>query len=98
MNEPKKCEICGAEIPEDAPGGACPGCLLGAGLDEPEPAPEPFEREELTRIFPQFEVEARSNAVHHAHLDRELIAAMRVSVNKPRGHDIAGGINDFFSK
>jgi len=58
MKEPKKCEICGAEIPEDAPGGACPGCLLGAGLGEPEPAPEPFEREELARIFPQFEVEA----------------------------------------
>jgi predicted Ser/Thr protein kinase len=55
MTTDNTCETCGAAIPADAPGGGCPRCLLGAGLDAPE---GPFDREELARILPQFEIEA----------------------------------------
>src|SRR4030095_6360020 len=32
ISAPRVCPQCGAEIPSDAPEGACPGCLLQAGL------------------------------------------------------------------
>ncbi|MEN8149884.1 MAG: serine/threonine-protein kinase, partial [Planctomycetota bacterium] len=57
MSEEKTCETCGATIPADAPGGACPACLLGAGLGGDAAPPEPFDREELAKLLPQFEIE-----------------------------------------
>ena len=32
MTDPKTCPTCGASLAADAPGGACPKCLLGAGF------------------------------------------------------------------
>ena len=33
MTEAKTCPKCGAKLPENAPGGICPKCLMGAGLE-----------------------------------------------------------------
>jgi len=52
MSERNSCDTCGAEIPPDAPHGACPACLLAGGLT-PE---SPFDREELAGLFPQLEI------------------------------------------
>jgi hypothetical protein len=32
MSEPQSCPRCGRELPDDAPGGLCPACLIGAAL------------------------------------------------------------------
>ena len=32
MSEAHRCPQCGAEVPEDAPEGLCPNCVLKAGL------------------------------------------------------------------
>ena len=33
MNDPQYCPKCGAELPEDAPAGLCPRCLVAAGFE-----------------------------------------------------------------
>ena len=33
MNDPQYCPKCGAELPEDAPAGICPRCLVAAGFE-----------------------------------------------------------------
>ena len=38
MSETNTCPECGGSLPPDAPGGACPRCLLAAGLDDEAPA------------------------------------------------------------
>lgn len=61
------CHQCGQPIPEDAPNGVCPRCLLDIGLGGPEvnqTAPHTSSRyrftapkiEELAAIFPQLEI------------------------------------------
>ena len=35
MTEPLACPRCGRELPDDAPRGLCPACLLGAALAGP---------------------------------------------------------------
>src|SRR5262245_5333031 len=35
MTEIRTCPRCGRELPEDAPRGLCPACLLGAALADP---------------------------------------------------------------
>jgi len=41
MDEPALCPTCRNAIPADAPGGACPQCLLGAGLPGATPVSDP---------------------------------------------------------
>ncbi len=59
MTDAPSCPRCGNALPADAPGGACPRCLLEAGLEPTEPrgdataAPGP---EELSRHFPDLEI------------------------------------------
>ena len=36
MSENRTCPRCGRELPEDAPRGLCPACLLGAALAGPD--------------------------------------------------------------
>jgi serine/threonine protein kinase len=42
MNEPPRCTKCGAVLPNDAPAGLCPKCLVQAGF-ESEVAPQPSQ-------------------------------------------------------
>ena len=70
MTETKTCPKCGAELPENAPAGLCPKCLMQAGLasepsaganPEVEPTTRttgfvPPETEELAEAFPQLEI------------------------------------------
>jgi hypothetical protein len=35
MSENRTCPRCNRELPEDAPRGLCPACLLGAALADP---------------------------------------------------------------
>ena len=65
MADERNCATCGATLPPDAPGGACPMCLLGAGLEgeatvpgegaaaAARQAPSP---EEIGRHFPTLEL------------------------------------------
>src|SRR5262245_41943508 len=41
MTETRTCPRCGRELPEDAPRGLCPACLLGAALADPGATAEP---------------------------------------------------------
>jgi serine/threonine protein kinase len=52
------CPTCGSPMPLDAPGGACPKCLLHAGLHtEGGPHPDRLPSiEELAPLFPQLEI------------------------------------------
>lgn len=55
MNE-KSCPICHTSIPEHAPGGLCPACVL-RGADEPEPGPSHGPTlEEVAAAFPKLEI------------------------------------------
>ena len=71
MSETRVCPKCGADLPDDAPAGLCPRCLVQAGFEsegqegpQPErtaPSPhssgfEPPSAEELAERFPQLEV------------------------------------------
>ena len=71
MNKPPICPKCGAHLPEDAPAGLCPNCLVRAGFESagqakpqiaptaPSPASSRFEPpsvEELAGRFPQLEI------------------------------------------
>ena len=53
------CPKCGESIPEGAPRGLCPRCLMdGAAASDPRPATNsnPLTVEQLTPVFPQFEI------------------------------------------
>ncbi|RBP47342.1 serine/threonine protein kinase [Roseimicrobium gellanilyticum] len=81
------CPKCGQPLPQDAPRGLCPACLMAAGMEtEPlpasaMPAPEP---ELLAKAFPHLEIleplgaggMGRVYKVRQPHLDR--IAALKV--------------------
>lgn len=55
MNE-KSCPICHTSIPEHAPGGLCPACVL-RGADEPEPGPSHGPTlEKVAAAFPKLEI------------------------------------------
>ena len=71
MNKLPICPKCGAPVPEDAPAGLCPNCLVRAGFESedqakpqiastaPSPASSRFESlsvEELAGRFPQLEI------------------------------------------
>jgi hypothetical protein len=71
MNKPPICQQCGAHLPEDAPAGLCPNCLVRAGFESegqakpqiaptaPSPASPRFQPpsvEELAGRFPQLEI------------------------------------------
>jgi predicted Ser/Thr protein kinase len=70
MAESKMCPKCGAELPQNAPSGICPKCLMQAGLESErggESASEmnpttlasgfvPPEPEDLDKRFPQLEI------------------------------------------
>jgi len=55
MTERPSCPECGTPVPDEAPGGACPGCLLAAGLDDTDLAGLPT-RAELEAAFPSLEI------------------------------------------
>ena len=68
MTQPKPCPKCGAELPDGAPVGICPKCLLQAGLEESQvSATESAEAsgsssftppavDELAPLFPNLEI------------------------------------------
>lgn len=67
MTKTRACPKCGKTLPDDAPDGICPGCLMLAGLGNPDsPAlavttPEggafvPSPPHEIASLFPQLEV------------------------------------------
>jgi formylglycine-generating enzyme required for sulfatase activity/predicted Ser/Thr protein kinase len=71
MDKPPICPKCGAHLPEDAPAGLCPNCLIRAGFESgdqakpqiaptaPSPASSRFEPpsvEELAGRFPNLEI------------------------------------------
>lgn len=70
MTEPKRCPLCGSDLPDNAPAGLCPQCLLQAALHS-EPVADsaaslnpttltsgfvPPESEELAKHFPHLEI------------------------------------------
>ena len=61
-NEAKTCPRCGSHIPENAPGGLCPKCLLAGaaattGADTtPDKRPAPPSIHSLVAAFPQLEI------------------------------------------
>src|SRR5688572_9538148 len=62
MPEPRNCERCGAPLPADAPEGACPRCLLAAGLEGGSgpggagAAASAPSAADIARHFPMFEI------------------------------------------
>ena len=54
MNE-KTCPLCHTSIPEHAPGGLCPACVLRGADETPEPANGPTV-EEVAASFPKLEI------------------------------------------
>jgi predicted Ser/Thr protein kinase len=71
MNQAANCPNCGTALPDDAPAGLCPKCLVAAGMESeagsqppldptsPSPAASPFEPpsvEHLARLFPQLDI------------------------------------------
>jgi len=57
MADSKVCDRCEATIPPGTPGGACPACLLQAGLEEEGPSGEEYLVNELAEAFPELEVQ-----------------------------------------
>src|SRR5687768_11003728 len=67
MTEIKRCSLCGAEMPPEAPEGLCPQCLLKVALEPQSQAPAstanaaktgaftPPTPQELNQHFPQLE-------------------------------------------
>ena len=55
MTEKNSCKSCGWTLPDDAPGGLCPVCVLRAAA-EPPPAIAGPSLEEIRRAFPQLEI------------------------------------------
>ncbi len=53
------CQTCGKSLPEDAPQGICPACLLQRTIQDSTPAPQPpeLEMQQLTAAFPQLVME-----------------------------------------
>jgi len=70
MAETKACPKCGAELPDNAPSGICPKCLMQAGLESEQDVGSaaemnpttlwsgfvPPEPEDLAKFFPQLEI------------------------------------------
>ena len=70
MTDTRQCQTCGAPLPDDAPAGLCPTCLVKAGLESAAPAAppgdptaaasgprfEPPSIDTLTTLFPQLEI------------------------------------------
>src|ERR1700685_2381008 len=58
-----KCPQCGAPLPDDAPAGLCPGCLMALNLKtetlstaDPSAAHPPLPPEQIAPHFPQLEI------------------------------------------
>ena len=70
MSETPQCKTCGAPLPDDAPAGLCPTCLVEAGLESAAPAEPPVDRsaaasgprfeppsiDTVKTLFPQLEI------------------------------------------
>jgi serine/threonine protein kinase len=56
---PITCQTCGKPLPEDAPQGICPACLLERTLQDPETVQQPpeVELQQLAAFFPQLVIE-----------------------------------------
>ncbi len=86
-SSPSSCPQCGAAVPEGAPQGVCPRCLMQQAmqptvvLNDPPPAPPD---EDIVAAFPQFEIlqlvgaggMGRVYKVRQPHLDR--VAALKI--------------------
>ncbi len=51
------CQTCSQPLPEDAPQGICPACLLQHAMQDREVVPPPLELEQLAAAFPQLIIE-----------------------------------------
>lgn len=53
------CQTCGKPLPEDAPQGICPACLLQRTMQDSTPAPQPpeLELQQLAEAFPHLVIE-----------------------------------------
>lgn len=57
MTKAKFCSQCGDPIPENAPGGECPKCLIRTGLEPVSEEDDPgYTIEELDEAFPHLEI------------------------------------------
>ena len=70
MTDTRQCHTCGAPLPDDAPAGLCPTCLVKAGLESAAPGEppgdptaaasgpifEPPSIDALTTLFPKLEI------------------------------------------
>ncbi len=70
MTDTRQCQTCGVPLPDDAPAGLCPTCLVKAGLESAAPADtavdptaaasgprfEPPSIDTLTTLFPKLEI------------------------------------------
>ncbi|WP_395737340.1 serine/threonine-protein kinase [Prosthecobacter sp.] len=56
---PITCQTCGKPLPDDAPQGICPACLLERTLKDHDAAPQPpeLELQQLATLFPQLVIE-----------------------------------------
>jgi len=52
MAEPQKCPECGAELPQEAPQGLCPQCLLKEGLREDSEQKDDLAQAETRPFLP----------------------------------------------
>ncbi len=62
LNPPTRCPTCGKALPQGAPSGLCPACLLAQGAETEPAGPEPRTRfeppslETVAALFPQLEI------------------------------------------
>ena len=55
---PSTCQTCHSPLPDDAPDGICPACLLKRTFEEASPPPPPEEElRQLSAAFPQLVIE-----------------------------------------
>lgn len=91
---PSPCPTCHLPLPEYAPGGLCPACLLKRTLQDPAPnaIPPEAEQQELASAFPHLEVEeligqggmGRVYRARQPHLNRTVALKL---LSAERAHD-----------
>ncbi|MGV3663783.1 MAG: serine/threonine-protein kinase [Prosthecobacter sp.] len=88
------CQTCGKPLPEDAPQGICPACLLERTIQDSSAAPQPpeLEMQQLAAAFPQLVIEemigqggmGRVYRAQQPHLNRTV--ALKVLSAERVGH------------
>src|SRR5437899_13028278 len=48
-SQPQTCEVCGARLPANAPGGPCPACLIRSAIGQPTRVASPESQDEFKK-------------------------------------------------